>query len=122
MTGPAYVIPAAEIDQDVAARVGGKALALARMLRAGIAVPPFVAVTTDAYESYLDATGLRVRILLELERKDFTEMRWEELWDQALRIRNLFLTTPLPEELRAALAQPLAAPFAEVASWSAVAA
>ena len=55
MTGPAYVIPQAEIDERVAARVGGKALALARMSRAGIAVPPFVAVTTDAYEAYLEA-------------------------------------------------------------------
>ena len=100
----------------MAARVGGKALALARMSRAGIAVPPFVAVTTDAYEAYLEATGLRVRILFELERKDFAEMRWEELWDAALRIRSLFLTTPLPEELRAALAQPLAARFSEVAT------
>ena len=116
MTGPAYVIPQAEIDERVAARVGGKALALARMSRAGIAVPPFVAVTTDAYEAYLDATGLRTRILFELERKDFAEMRWEELWDAALRVRSLFLTTPLPEELRAALAQPLAARFAEVAT------
>ena len=100
----------------MAARVGGKALALARMSRAGIAVPPFVAVTTDAYEAYLEATGLRVRILFELERKDFAEMRWEELWDAALRIRNLFLTKVLPEELRAALARPLAARFSEVAT------
>ncbi len=116
MTGPAYVIPQAEIDERVAARVGGKALALARMSRAGITVPPFVAVTTDAYEAYLEATGLRTRILFELERKDFAEMRWEELWDAALRIRSLFLTTPLPEELQAALAQPLAARFAEAAT------
>ena len=84
------------------------------MARAGIAVPPFVAVTTDAYEAYLEATGLRARIGFELERKDFADMRWEELWDTALRIRNLFLTTPLPEEVRAALAEPLAARFAGV--------
>ena len=111
-----FVIPQAQIDEGVAARVGGKALSLARMARAGIAVPPFVAVTTDAYEAYLDAAGLRARILFELERKDFDEMRWEELWDAALRIRSLFLTTPLPEEVRAALAQPLAARFAGVAT------
>ena len=92
--------------------MGGKALALARMARAGIAVPPFVAVTTDAYAAYLEATGLRTRISFELERKDVADMRWEELWDAALRIRSLFLTTPLPEEVRAALAEPLAARFA----------
>ncbi len=55
-----------------------------------------------------------MRILAELDRKDFADMRWEELWDTALRIRSLFLTTPLPEEVRAALAEPLAARFADV--------
>ncbi len=113
---PGFVLHQEEIDESVAARVGGKALALARMARAGIAVPAFVVVTTDAYEAYLDVTELRARILFELDRKDFADMRWEELWDAALRIRSLFLTTPLPEELRAALAQPLAARFAHRAT------
>ena len=96
--------------------MGGKALALARMARSGIAVPPFVAVTTDAYAAFLDATGLSLRISFELERKELADMRWEELWDAALRIRSLFLTTPLPEEVRAALAQPLAARFSGVST------
>ena len=109
---PEFVIPQDLIDADVAARVGGKALALAAMARAGIAVPAFVAVTTNAYAAYLEATGLRTRIGFELERKDLADMRWEELWDAALRIRSLFLTTPLPEDVRAALAEPLAARFA----------
>jgi pyruvate,water dikinase len=111
-----FVVAAAEIDDDLGPRVGGKALALAHMARAGIAVPPFVAVTTDAYGAFLNATELRTRILFELDRKDFAEMRWEEMWDAALRIRNLFLKTPLPDELRAALAEPVAARFAGVAT------
>ena len=115
MPAPDFVIPQERIDPGgdpgIAARVGGKALALAAMARAGIAVPPFVAVATDAYAAYLEATGLRARIGFELERKDLADMRWEEMWDTALRIRNLFLTTPLPEEVRAALAEPLAARF-----------
>ena len=118
MAAPDFVIPQERIDPErdpgIAARVGGKALALAAMARAGIAVPPFVAVATDAYAAYLEATGLRARIGFELERKDLADMRWEEMWDTALRIRNLFLTTPLPEEVRAALAEPLAARFAGV--------
>ncbi len=112
MAASGFVIPQDLVDAGVAARVGGKALALARMARAGIAVPPFVAVTTDAYAAYLEATGLRARIGFELERKDLADMRWEEMWDTALRIRNLFLTTPLPDDVRAALAEPLAARFA----------
>jgi rifampicin phosphotransferase len=113
VTDARFVIAGAAIDERVASRVGGKALALARMARAGIDVPPFVAVTTDAYETFLDAAGLRVRILFELERKDFADMRWEEMWDAALRIRNLFLTTAMPADLRAALAEPIAEVFAE---------
>ena len=64
--------------------------------------------------------GSRARIGFELERKDLADMRWEEMWDAALRIRNLFLTTPLPEEVRAALAEPLAARFAGVAGGGAL--
>ena len=115
MLADAYVIPDTLIDEKTVACVGGKALALARMARAGMVVPPFVAIATNAYEAYLRTTGLRTRIL-QLERKDFADMRWEELWDVALRIRNLFQTTPLPDDLRAALAQPLAARFADAAS------
>jgi pyruvate,water dikinase len=36
---------------------------------------------------------------MELHRKPFEEMRWEEVWDTALRIRNLFLKTPIPQPL-----------------------
>jgi hypothetical protein len=39
----------------------------------------------------------------ELGRKSFTDMRWEELWDAALRIRNRFERSPVPEEVVAAL-------------------
>ena len=116
MGSPACVLPQERITAEVAGRVGGKAVALAAMARAGIAVPPFVAVTTDAYEAYLAATDLGADIAWELERKDVADMRWEELWDAALRIRNLFLKTPLPEEVRAALAEPLAARFADLAT------
>ena len=116
MAAPDFVIPQERIDPErdpgIAARVGGKALALAAMARAGIAVPPFVAVAIDAYAAYLEGTGLRARIGFELERKDVADMRWEEMWDAALRIRNLFLTTPLPQEVHAALAEPLDARFA----------
>ena len=62
-------------------------------------------MTTDAYRAFIDATGLRERILLELHRKEFKEMRWEEIWDCATRIRNLFLRKPLPLDLARDLAR-----------------
>jgi len=41
-------------------------------------------------------------------------MRWEELWDLGLRVRNLFLVTPLPETLAAELSSVLAGRFTGV--------
>lgn len=79
--------------------VGGKAWRLARLAQQGFKTPPWLCITTRAYETYLDTTGLRERMALEIHRKAFEAMRWEELWDCATRIRNLFLATPLPADL-----------------------
>ncbi len=113
---PVVVVADADVTAALGARVGGKALALARLQAAGLRVPAFVAVTTDAYHAFLAGTHLRERILAELDRKAFEDMRWEEIWDVALRVRNLFLTTPLPEDLEAALAEGFAGRFASVAT------
>lgn len=88
--------------------VGGKALALSRLRQIGLRVPAGVCVTTAVYHAYLVATGLDQRIELLLGRKEFAAMRWEELWDLALRIRNLFLRTPLPSVLQRTLLDGLA--------------
>ena len=85
--------------------VGGKAASLAKMYKAGIRVPCAICVTTEAYRSFVARTGLSDKILLEIERKAFSEMRWEELWDSSLRLRNLFLTSPVPSELREKLGE-----------------
>ncbi len=80
-------------------RVGGKARSLALMAAEGIPVPGALCLPVTAYRRYLRATGLGDRIIMELGRKDFAEMRWEELWDAALRIRRLFLAAPLPDAM-----------------------
>jgi rifampicin phosphotransferase len=48
---------------------------------------------------------------MELYRKPFDSMRWEEIWDVSLRIRNMFLKTPLPEVLRESLLPDLESRF-----------
>jgi rifampicin phosphotransferase len=50
-------VPLVAASPDRAA-VGGKAAALAELLRAGFPVPPGFVVTTDAYRSFLAANGL----------------------------------------------------------------
>jgi pyruvate,water dikinase len=106
------ILSAHEIGATDLPRVGGKALALAALSQAGFRIPDFLCVTTDAYSAFLDGTGLRERILLELHRKDFKEMRWEEIWDCATRIRNLFLRKPLPPDVAAAVHAVVAERFA----------
>ena len=97
-----FVIPASEIGHRHCRKVGGKALAIARLLESGITVPDTLCVTGDAYRAYVSQTGLQERIALELHRKELGRMRWEEIWDCATRIRSLFTRKekPLPCDLR----------------------
>jgi len=94
-----WILPAEEIQSGDQHRVGGKGYALSRLVKNGFRIPMTVCITSDAYQEYILRTGLRERIMLELHRKDFKEMRWEEIWDCATRIRNMFLTKPLPDVL-----------------------
>lgn len=98
-----YIIPLAKAAAAGTRAVGGKACALSRIMNAGIAVADGICVTTDAYRYYMENTGLGNSISTHLMRKQFEDMRWEEIWDVALRIRNQFILTPFPEPLRVAL-------------------
>lgn len=48
--------------------VGGKNASLGELLRAGIPVPPGFAITTRAFDSFLDQTGIRPKIASLLRR------------------------------------------------------
>jgi phosphohistidine swiveling domain-containing protein len=107
------ILPLDQVRADQLPACGGKAVSLGRMVRHGFRIPPGICLTTACYDAYLDGTGLRGRILLEIGRKEFGEMRWEELWDAALRIRNMFGTTPLPPSLHDELAAGIRERFRE---------
>ncbi len=93
------VIPLAQIGGSQGHLVGGKAVNLSRLTKAGHAVPRGLCITTEAYLEFTRETGLANRIDLEYNRLNLDEMRWEEIWDLALRIRNMFLTAPFPKSL-----------------------
>ncbi len=104
-----WIVPLEAARPEDRPRIGGKGYALYRLQAGGFAVPPAVCVTTALYRAYLRRTGVGERILMELNRKSFKDLRWEEIWDSALRIRNLFLRKALPPALgkpvRAALGE-----------------
>ncbi|MBN2110336.1 MAG: hypothetical protein JW705_04525 [Methanosarcinaceae archaeon] len=93
------VIPMEKIRESDRDTIGSKAFSLHDIAEAGLKVPVFVCISTRAYEIYLESSSLKGSILLELSRKDIKDMRWEEMWDTSLRIRNMFLNTPMSEGL-----------------------
>jgi pyruvate,water dikinase len=95
MDSDPWVIPLAAASCDDQ-RIGGKAAQLARLRRAGFRIAPGFCVTVAAYEQFLRDTQLQRVIQMELGRKPFEELRWEELWDAALRIRNRFSVAGVP--------------------------
>ncbi len=105
--------PLERLSASALPRFGGKAVALAELTRRGYSVPRSLAIPCDCYRDYLQATGLGGRLTMELGRKEFSQMRWEELWDAALRIRNLFLTTPLPTSLETEISTAMDRHFVE---------
>lgn len=105
---PRFVIPLSAARLAHGPLVGGKAARLGALAAAGHPVPPGFCVTVRAYESFLKESRLSVRIGMELGRKRFEDLRWEEIWDAALRIRSAFLAHPVPAAVSAAVAEALA--------------
>ncbi|MGD2166217.1 MAG: PEP/pyruvate-binding domain-containing protein [Anaerolineae bacterium] len=102
-------MPLDHVEPRHQSTVGGKCSALTEMERHGVPVPETLCIPAEAYERYVSVTGLRERILLELNRKDFADLRWEELWDASRRIRNMFLKTAMPGNLAGAISDALEA-------------
>ncbi len=94
-----WLIPLREMAGLGTSLIGGKAQRLAQLAKAGFRTPEGFCITTEAYRSFLERNHLAPVIQMELGRKPLEEMRWEEIWDAALRIRSSFLAAPLPIEL-----------------------
>ncbi len=76
--------------------VGGKGINLAKMISNGFSVPPALSVTVDAYDMFLDLTGIRKTISDILEATDFDDEH--SLEDASEKIRRLFFETPIPQK------------------------
>ena len=93
--------------------IGGKGAALHRLWAGRIRVPKTLCVTTRAYRDFVNHAGLREKIYLELSRKEFADMRWEEIWDAAQRLRLLFLRSSLSPEMASGMRQAITQTFGE---------
>jgi pyruvate,water dikinase len=106
-SGRPLLIPLTAAGQWSDQIVGGKAAKLAQLARGGFQVPKGFCLTTWAYEAFVRDAGLAASIRMELGRKSLDDMRWEEIWDAALRIRAAFLAQPPSRLLRETLAEGL---------------
>ena len=106
-----WILSPSQINRDDRNRIGGKAYTLSLMAREGFKIPETLFLTVDAYNAFVDGDGLRERILLELNRKKFKDMRWEEIWDCATRIRNIFLKKQIPDPLKSYLTEKIQSHF-----------
>jgi pyruvate, water dikinase len=83
--------------------LGGKCASLARLIRAGAAVPPGFAVTTDAFKAMLDADGLRERVAALLDALPAGDVAAQE--QLAGRIHAEFKAVAIPADVRAEIAE-----------------
>jgi pyruvate,water dikinase len=92
---PRPVVPLNSSDLDISL-VGGKGINIAKMIANGFSVPPALSVTVDAYDMFLDITGLRGRISDILAETDFEDS--DALEKSSETIRKLFFEVELPED------------------------
>jgi rifampicin phosphotransferase len=92
-----YIRRLPDVGRGDLAVAGGKGANLGELTKAGVPVPPGFVLTTAAYRTYVDRSGIGDEILASVTRDDAAD-----------RIRALF-TAPVPEaladELRAARAE-----------------
>jgi pyruvate,water dikinase len=93
---------ATEID-----RTGGKGSSLARLARAGFAVPPGFVVTTAAYDTFIEVNDLQPRIDAALESLDHADP--EQVERVAAGIREEITSAGIPAELAGTILESYAA-------------
>ena len=103
-----YIVPLIGAAGAGDGLVGGKAARLGSLTQAGFRVPRGFCITTRAYEQFFAEAGLGGHVAMELGRKPLDAMRWEELWDAALRIRSAFLRAGIPDAIAGQIRQALA--------------
>ena len=96
-----YILGFAQAKDHDHPRMGGKCASLARMIAAGVAVPPGYAVLTEAYAEFLAKSGLSQAISDIL-----TDISVEDVVDEetkSAKIRDLILRAPMPAAIARAI-------------------
>jgi pyruvate,water dikinase len=96
-----YILRFEECDLSFLPLVGGKNASLGELIRAGIPVPPGYAITTEAYDVFLNQQGLKKPIFDRLRGLDPQDIA--EVGEASHFVRSLIESTPIPEEIATAI-------------------
>ncbi|MCX8195647.1 MAG: pyruvate, water dikinase [Acidilobaceae archaeon] len=94
------ILRLSEVTPEHKSLIGGKAMGLAEMLRAGIPVPPGFVVTTEAYRQFILETGITGYMKYVLE-ETITSGKPSEYGKASELIRSQFARTPMPRRIEA---------------------
>jgi pyruvate,water dikinase len=78
-------------------QVGGKNANLGEMLKIDLRVPPGFAVTTQAFDTFLDRGRVRIKIVETLSQIDTQDVKTLE--EAGSQVRELIESTPIPETI-----------------------
>ncbi len=119
MSEPRLVVNLADVSTADHALVGGKASKLGEVVRQGLPVPPGMVITTDAYDAFVDGTGIGPTIAQALAGID--PARSETVEAASRNIRDAFERSEFPETLAAPIRKALERFTQENSvTWSAV--
>jgi len=87
-----------ELDKDSKAVAGGKGANLAEIYNLKIHVPPGFVVTAQAYDYFIEKSGLKEKINLLLEKIEYENTK--ELEEITSKVREMILKAGFPKELQ----------------------
>lgn len=87
-----------ELSRDSTDIVGGKAANLAEIYNLKIPVPPGFVVTVDAYNYFIEESGLKDKIKEILDNIDYKDTK--QLNESAKKIRELMIDFEMPDDLK----------------------
>lgn len=98
-----YVLDFDACDLSMVDRVGGKCASLGELLKAQIPVPPGFAITTDAYQSFLEENGLQNKATDRLKGLDENNVAAVE--EASAEIRNWIESGTINEAMEDTIAE-----------------
>jgi len=93
-----FILWLSELSKDDGNIAGGKGANLGEMYNSGFPVPPAFVVTVNAYNHFLEKTGINHKIDKIIQNIDVDNTK--ELEEEAIKIKNIVIEAEMPQELK----------------------